>query len=63
MKTNSILRGHSGLQAFLPNISKNVQEISPQTGITITVREEDLVASKPRLLAQRSARHARRLSH
>ena len=63
MKTNSILRGHTGLQAFIPSISKNVQEITPHSGVTIAVSDEDLVASKPRLLATRTARHARRLSH
>ncbi|MHA7859228.1 MAG: hypothetical protein ACX94D_14175 [Henriciella sp.] len=63
MKTNSILRGTAGLQSFIPSVSRNVQEITPQNGITVSVSEEDLVASKPRLLAQRSARHARRLSH
>ena len=63
MKTNSILRGYAGLQAFFPSISRNVQEITPQNGVTVAVSEDDLVASKPRLLAQRSARHARRLSH
>ncbi len=63
MKTNSILRGYAGLQAFLPSVSRNVQEITPQNGITVSVSEEDLVASRPRLLALRAARHARRLSH
>ncbi|MEL6694045.1 MAG: hypothetical protein AAFQ12_13590 [Pseudomonadota bacterium] len=63
MKTNNIQRGFAGLQAFVPSVSRNVQEITPQNGITVSVSEEDLVASKPRLLAQRTARHARRLSH
>lgn len=63
MKTNSVLRGHAGLQSFIPSVSRNVQEITPQNGITVAVSDEDLVASKPRLLAQRTARHARRLSH
>ena len=63
MKTNSILRGYAGLQASLPSVSRNVQEITPNNGITVAVSEDHLVASKPRLLAQRSARHARRLSH
>ena len=63
MKINPILRGTAGLQSFIPSVSRNVQEITPQNGITVAVSEEDLVASKPRLLAQRSARHARRLSH
>lgn len=63
MKTNNILRGYAGLQAFFPSISRNVQEFTPHNGITVAVSDEDLVASKPRLLAQRSARHARRLSH
>ena len=63
MKINPILRGTAGLQSFIPSVSRNVQEITPQNGITVAVCEEDLVASKPRLLAQRSARHARRLSH
>ncbi|GAB5454889.1 MAG: hypothetical protein Hens2KO_11180 [Henriciella sp.] len=63
MKTNSILRGYAGLQAFFPSISRNVQEFTPHNGITVSVSEDDLAASKPRILAQRSARHARRLSH
>ncbi|MEO1554622.1 MAG: hypothetical protein AAFR82_11890 [Pseudomonadota bacterium] len=63
MKTLNIMRGYTGLQAFFPMTSDNVQEITPTNKITISNGDASIEASRPRVLTQRNARHARRIAH
>lgn len=63
MKTLNIMRGHTGLQAFFPTTSENVQEITPTNKVAISKSDASIEAARPRLLTQRTARHARRIAH
>ncbi|MEM7328848.1 MAG: hypothetical protein AAF437_08930 [Pseudomonadota bacterium] len=63
MKTLNIMRGYTGLQAFFPTTSDNVQEIAPTSKVSISKSDASIEASRPRVLAQRAARHARRFAH
>ena len=63
MKTLNIMRGYAGLQALLPSVGRNVQEVTPVNGVTIAISKDDADAYRPRLLAQRNVRHARRAAH
>lgn len=63
MKTINFLRGQTGLQAFFPTVSKNVQEVQPVHKAMISVTSEMTNADRPNLLSKRSARWARRSTH
>ncbi|MEL6726961.1 MAG: hypothetical protein AAFP81_13160 [Pseudomonadota bacterium] len=63
MKTINIMRGYTGLQAFFPSVSGNVQEAAPRTQVSIAASNDKNESYRPRLLSQRNARNARRLSH
>jgi len=63
MKNISIFRGYTGLQAFFPAVSKNVQEAQPINKTTVSVTSELSHADRPNLMAKRSARWARRSAH
>nr|WP_070959076.1 hypothetical protein [Hyphomonas sp. Mor2] len=63
MKNINILRGYTGLHAFFPSVSKNVQEVQPVNKATVSVTRDLSVADRPNLLSKRSARWARRSSH
>lgn len=63
MKTINFLRGQTGLQAFFPTVSKNVQEVQPVHKATISVTSEMTNADRPNLLSKRSARWVRRSAH
>lgn len=63
MKTLNIMRGYTGLQAFFPTTSDNVQEVTPVSKISISGSDASIVADRPRILTQRTARHARRFAH
>ncbi len=63
MKTINFLRGQTGLQAFFPTVTKNVQEVHPVNKTTVSVTSEPTVADRPHLLTKRSARWARRSAH
>lgn len=63
MKNNSILRGHTGLQAFIPSVSKNVQETQPTNRATVSVTSDVTDVDRPHVLTKRSARWARRSAH
>ena len=63
MKTLNLLRPSASLQSILPGSEANVQEIervNPTTVAVSTVAGND---ARPRVLAQRNARHARRFAH
>lgn len=60
MKTLNIMRGYTGLQAFFPTASNNVQEVTPVSNVSISASDASIDAYRPRVLEQRSARHARR---
>lgn len=63
MKNINILRGYTGLQAFFPSVSKNVQEVQPINRTTVSVTSELTDADRPHVLTKRSARWARRTAH
>ncbi len=63
MKTLNIMRGYTGLQAFFPTASNNVQEVSPVNKVAISVSDDSAEAYRPRVLTQRAARNARRIAH
>lgn len=63
MKNINILRGYTGLQAFFPSVSKNVQEVQPINKATVSVTSELTDADRPHVLSKRSARWARRSAH
>ena len=63
MKTLNIMRGYTGLQAFFPSTYNNVQEVSPVSKVSISANDASVEAYRPRVLEQRSARHARRFAH
>jgi hypothetical protein len=60
MKTLNIMRGYAGLQAFFPTTSNNVQEVTPVSKVSISTSDASIEVYRPRVLEQRSARHARR---
>lgn len=63
MKTLNIMRGYTGLQAFFPTTSNNVQEVTPLSKVSISASDSSVEAYRPRVLEQRSARHTRRFAH
>ena len=63
MKTINFLRGQTGLQAFFPTVSKNVQEVQPVNKATVSVTSEMTSVDRPHLLSKRSARWTRRSAH
>ena len=64
MKPLTHLRTHSGLQAFFPTISKNVQEVDPAHPVTVAVALPNAPSvDRPRLLSKRMARATRRQAH
>lgn len=63
MKTINIMRGYTGLQAFFPSLSNNVQEAMPMSKVSIASSDAGTEAYRPRVLSQRNARAARRVSH
>ena len=63
MKTINIMRGYTGLQAFFPSVSGNVQEAAPINQVSVATGDTVEAAYRPRLLSQRNARNARRQSH
>lgn len=63
MKNSMIMRGYTGLQAFFPTTSDNVQEVAPTNKVSIAVSDASVEAERPRVLTQRSARWTRRLAH
>ena len=63
MKNTNILRGYTGLHAFFPSVSKNVQEVEPINTTTVAVTSDLTAADRPHLLTKRSARWARRTAH
>jgi len=63
MKNMNILRGYTGLQAFFPAVSKNVQEVQPVNTATVSVSKDLSAADRPHVLSKRSARWARRSAH
>ncbi len=63
MKTLNIIRGYTGLQAFFPATSNNVQEVTPVSKISISASDPSIEAYRPRVLIQRAARQARRFAH
>jgi hypothetical protein len=63
MKNINILRGYTGLQAFFPSVSKNVQEVQPINRTTVSVTSELTDVDRPHVLTKRSARWARRTAH
>jgi hypothetical protein len=63
MKTRSILRNPTGLRAFFPTVSRNVQEVQPVIKVAIATRDTSLDIDRPNLLSKRAARQARRNAH
>ena len=63
MKNLNIMRGYTGLQAFFPTTSSNVQEIEPTNTVSIAKRDDSVESARPRVLTQRNARRARRFAH
>ncbi len=63
MKSLNIMRGYTGLQAFFPATSNNVQEVSPVSNVSISASDASIQTYRPRVLEQRAARHARRFAH
>lgn len=63
MKTINIMRGYTGLQAFFPRVSSNVQEVTTMNPVSLASGDDAGEAYKPRLLTQRSVRQARRFAH
>ena len=63
MKSNSIMRGYTGLQAFFPTVGRNVQEIEPVSPVAVAGSAIDVEADTPRLLTKRNARWTRRIAH
>ncbi len=63
MKTLNIMRGYTGLQAFFPTVSDNVQEVAPISKVSISANDAPVEAYRPRVLTQRAARQARRFAH
>lgn len=63
MKTMNFLRGQTGLQAFFPTVSKNVQEVQPLHKASVSVTSEMTIADRPNLLSKRTARWMRRSAH
>jgi hypothetical protein len=63
MKSINILRGYTGLHAFFPSVTKNVQEVQPVNKTTISVTSDMTDADRPHVLTKRSARWARRTAH
>ena len=59
MKTINIMRGYSGLQAFFPSVSANVQEAAPRTQVSVARSDDTKESYRPRLLSQRNARVSR----
>ncbi len=63
MKNINILRGYTGLQAFFPSVSKNVQEVQPIHKATVSVTSDLTDVDRPHVLSKRSARWTRRSAH
>ena len=63
MKNINIVRGYTGLQAFFPAVSKNVQEVQPVNKATVSVTADVTATDRPHVLTKRSARWARRDAH
>lgn len=63
MKNINILRSYTGLQAFFPSVSKNVQEVQSVNKATVSVTADVTAADRPHVLIKRSARWARRDAH
>ena len=58
MKNINILRGYTGLQAFFPSVSKNVQEVQPINKATVSVTSELTDVDRPHVLSKRWARRS-----
>ena len=63
MKNLNIMRGYTGLQAFFPTTSRNVQEIEPTNLVSIAKSKDSVESVRLRVLTQRNARRARRFAH
>lgn len=63
MKTINFLRAQTGLQAFFPSVSKNVQDVQPVNRNAISVTAAMTDTDRPHLLSKRSARWVRRSAH
>ncbi|NQY13182.1 MAG: hypothetical protein HRT81_04880 [Henriciella sp.] len=63
MKNLNVMRGYTGLQAFFPTTSNNVQEIEPTNTVSVVKSDDTIESARPRVLTQRNARRARRFAH
>ena len=62
MKPLDLIRRSTALQGVIASNHENVQESEPMNRVSIAMTD-DVFGGRPRLLAQRKARHARRLAH
>lgn len=63
MKTFNLLRAPASLLSVFPGQVGNVQEIEPVSAVSISAAPIAGNNARPRVLAQRTARQARRFAH
>lgn len=62
MKPLDLIRRNTALQGGIASNHENIQQSEPMNRVSIAMADDAFVG-RPRLLAQRNARQARRLAH
>ena len=63
MKSINLLRANTGPQGVFTEVSDNLQEVTQLNKVSVSASPSACDPYRPRILAQRATRHARRFAH